>query len=108
VSNFDHAPTVYALLQRERLVSYFDAVVVSGELGWRKPHRLIFDTALQGLGVSAEQALFVGDNFELDVVGAARAGIAAVWYTRGRTVQPPSDRPDYPVVTDLANLMRLG
>jgi len=108
VSNFDHAPTVYDLLKRDAIDSYFDAVVISGELGWRKPHRLIFDAALRGLGISAEDALFVGDNFELDVLGAARAGIAAVWYTRGRAVGPPADHPDQSAVADLADLARLG
>lgn len=105
VSNFDHAPTVYDLLKRDRIESSFDVVVISGELGWRKPHRLIFETALERLGVSADQALFVGDNFEMDVLGASQAGIAAVWYTRGQTVEPPSDHPQ---VTDLADLVRLA
>jgi HAD superfamily hydrolase (TIGR01549 family) len=104
VSNFDHAPTVRDVLRRDDLEQFFDVVIVSDEVGWRKPHRVMFDTALQQLNVSPEEALFVGDNFELDVWGAAQAGLAAAWYTRGR----PVDRePKFPIIADLAELTRL-
>jgi HAD superfamily hydrolase (TIGR01549 family) len=104
VSNFDHAPTVRAVLRRDRLEAFFDVVIVSDEIGWRKPHRVIFETALQRLDVSAGEALFVGDNYELDVVGATQVGLAAAWYTRGR----PVDRETrHPVITDLADITRL-
>jgi HAD superfamily hydrolase (TIGR01549 family) len=104
VSNFDHAPTVRDVLRRDDLVQFFDVVIVSDEVGWRKPHRVMFDTALQQLNVSPEEALFVGDNFELDVWGAAQVGLAAAWYTRGR----PVDRePQFPIIADLAELNRL-
>lgn len=104
VSNFDHAPTVREVLRRDRLEEFFDVMVVSDEVGWRKPHRVMFETALQRLEVSAGEALFVGDNYELDVLGATQAGLAAAWYTRGRT----NDRETcHPIITDLAEVTRL-
>ncbi|MFZ5876837.1 MAG: HAD family hydrolase [Nitrospirota bacterium] len=104
VSNFDHAPTVHEVLRRDRLAEFFDVVIVSDEVGWRKPHRVMFETALQRLEASAHEALFVGDNFELDVQAAAQAGLAAAWYTRGR----PIDREiHHPIIADLAELRRL-
>ncbi|MBI3606460.1 MAG: HAD family hydrolase [Nitrospirae bacterium] len=101
VTNFDHAPTVHDVLRRERIDAFFEVVVISGEVGWRKPHRVMFETALQRLGVRADVALFVGDNYELDVVGATQAGLAAMWYTRGRTVDVPAAQA---IVADLADL----
>ncbi len=104
VSNFDHAPTVREVLRRDGLEAFFDVVIVSDEIGWRKPHRVMFETALQRLEVSAGEALFVGDNYELDVMGATQAGLAAAWYTRGR----PVDRATHhPVIADLADIFRL-
>lgn len=104
VSNFDHAPTVREVLRRDGLEEFFDVVIVSDEIGWRKPHRVMFETALQQLGVQAGEALFVGDNYELDVVGAIQVGLSAAWYTRGR----PVDREiSHPILADLADIRRL-
>lgn len=101
ITNFDHAPTVRDVLARDKLASYFEAVVVSSEIGWRKPHRALFDTAIARLGVAARDALFVGDNFDLDVVGASEAGLTAVWYRRGSRVAPGGG---HRTIADLAEL----
>lgn len=57
----------------------FDAVVVSGEEGVRKPDEEIFRRALARCGVAAHEALFVGDHPVADIEGAHRAGLHAVW-----------------------------
>ncbi len=104
ITNFDHAPTVHEVLVRDGLSPYFETVVISSEIGWRKPHRAMFEAATTRLGIAANEALFVGDNFGLDVVGARDAGLEAIWYRRG-----PQDasRGDHRAITDLAELPRL-
>ncbi len=104
VTNFDHAPTVRNILSRDGLGPYFETVVISGEIGWRKPHRALFETAIRHLGIPAGDALFVGDNFDLDVVGASDAGLAAVWYRRECREDP---RSRHQTISDLAELPRL-
>jgi putative hydrolase of the HAD superfamily len=79
VSNFDYTPTVHHILAEGGILSRFDAVVVSDAVGWRKPHRVIFETALATLGVRAEECLFVGDRPEIDVAGAKAMGMGAAW-----------------------------
>jgi FMN phosphatase YigB (HAD superfamily) len=79
VSNFDHAPTAHAVLGRFGLAEWLDAVVISEEFGLRKPRPEIFARALDGLGVSATETLFVGDTPLDDVHGARSAGIDAAW-----------------------------
>lgn len=73
-------------LQRGKLATVgldgFDAVVVSGEVGHRKPEREIFALALRELGVAPAEALHVGDNQAADVGGARGAGLVAVWINR--------------------------
>jgi putative hydrolase of the HAD superfamily len=59
--------------------SAFDVVVISDDLGCRKPDRRIFAHALSALGVSPREAAYVGDNPEPDVAGAKGAGLHAIW-----------------------------
>ena len=65
VSNFDYTPTARAILEREGIAQCFETVVVSDEVGWRKPKPVIFEIALSRLGVSPSDALFVGDRAAL-------------------------------------------
>ncbi|MBD1208712.1 MAG: HAD family hydrolase [Ignavibacteria bacterium] len=65
--------------------SRFDAAILSGELGVMKPHKAIFDHALAELGVSAHEAVYIGDHYETDVVGALGAGWRAIWFNPART-----------------------
>jgi putative hydrolase of the HAD superfamily len=58
---------------------HLDSVVISDDLGVRKPDRRIFAAALEGLAVAASSAAYVGDNPEADVFGAKRSGMFAVW-----------------------------
>jgi putative hydrolase of the HAD superfamily len=60
-----------------------DAIVLSGEVGARKPEPAIFERALAELGVEPTEALFVGDRLVDDVAGAAAVGmttVQALWF----------------------------
>jgi HAD superfamily hydrolase (TIGR01549 family) len=57
----------------------WDAESVSVEVGFLKPHRAIFDHALQHLRVLPAQTLMVGNSLAEDVAGAQALGIAAAW-----------------------------
>lgn len=81
-SNFTHTPTAREVLARAELLPFFDAVVVSEEVGFRKPRPEIFRAALEALGTEAGETLHVGDNLDADVAGAAALGIPAAWITR--------------------------
>ena len=59
--------------------SWFDAVLISEAEGVRKPDPEIFRRALTRCGVEAPEAMFVGDHPQVDVEGAMRAGLHAVW-----------------------------
>ena len=71
------------ILERQGLASRVDAIVLSSEVGKRKPHPAIFERALAELGVDSSQAVFVGDRLEVDIVGASRVGmrtVQALWF----------------------------
>ena len=76
VSNSDGR--VAEALEAVGLAEYFGVVVDSRIAGFEKPDPRIFLPALAALKVEPAEALYVGDLYEVDVVGARRAGMAAV------------------------------
>jgi putative hydrolase of the HAD superfamily len=87
VSNWSwYAPE---LLQTLELARHFEVLSISARVGYQKPHRAIFDHALELLGVPADQAIHVGDDPEADVVGARRVGIEPVLLDRRGRIHPP-------------------
>jgi HAD superfamily hydrolase (TIGR01509 family) len=81
VSNYDHPPYIHALLAELGLERFFDAVVVSGEVGVKKPDPRIFSPALSQTGLRPDQAIYVGDSPE-DVAGALAAGLHPILIRR--------------------------
>jgi putative hydrolase of the HAD superfamily len=70
-------------------------LVISANVGYEKPDPRIFEHALELAGVSAHEALVVGDRLETDVVGAKAAGIRVVWFDHWNDEPRASDpRPD--------------
>lgn len=65
-------------LESHNLLEYFPVRVYSSEVGYRKPHRRIFQIALEALGVSCRDAVFVGDTIKKDMLGARRAGMRTI------------------------------
>ena len=61
-------------LHRVGLLGYFDPIVVSGDHGYRKPDRRLFQFALDAIAVAAENALYVGNDMHRDIFGAREAG----------------------------------
>ena len=61
------------------IADYFGVILISEAEGVRKPHPEIFRRAVDTLGVSAEEAVMVGDNPEADIRGAKSFGMKAVW-----------------------------
>jgi putative hydrolase of the HAD superfamily len=98
VSNFDHGPTVEAALADFGIRERFDAVLVSADVGWRKPHPRMFRDALQRMGTAPEDAVFVGDTPDADVVGPQGVGMDTIWIARGNaSCLPGAARPTHTV-----------
>jgi putative hydrolase of the HAD superfamily len=65
-------------LAQNGLGAHFGTVIDSHVVGVEKPDPAIFHLALDALGMTAAESLYVGDVFGIDVVGARRAGLEAV------------------------------
>jgi putative hydrolase of the HAD superfamily len=93
------------LLHALDLVSHFDFIAVSSRIGFEKPHPEIFRWALAQAGVTAAEAIHVGDHLDADVAGAGRVGIQPVLIDR-RDHFGPVDRPaDAQLIHTLAELI---
>lgn len=70
-----------ARIERLELADYFDAVVISAEVGVSKPERGIFDATFQALGSpDTTSALILGDSLTSDMRGGLQYGIDTCWY----------------------------
>jgi putative hydrolase of the HAD superfamily len=71
------------VLRRLELEKYFEPIIISSEVGHRKPSKEIFDIALHESGVAASRAIYIGDKPAVDIVGATNVGMNAVLIDRG-------------------------
>ena len=79
VSNYPHGPVVAATLDRFGLRRHFNAIVVSSETGWMKPHADCYRPALAALPAPPGRTLMVGDDLTNDVKGAKALGLHTAW-----------------------------
>lgn len=92
VSNTNDLTLVPGHLARFGLAEVFDDVVLSVEVGYRKPHPAIYRTALEQLDSEPGRTLFIGDTFEADYAGPKRAGMHTLLITDGHDHVPATDR----------------
>jgi len=107
VSNFDHGPTVEMALDSHGIRQRFEVVVVSADVGWRKPRPEIFAETLRRLALQPDEVIFVGDTPEVDVVGAQAAGIDVIWIDHGTKRLPPGTPAPTFTVSALADIAHL-
>lgn len=81
LSNFTHPPAARGLMDYLGLTPFFDVVLISGDLGYRKPHFSVFEQLISELAVERDQILFIGDDLDPDIRGAKEAGLRPVWMT---------------------------
>jgi len=87
-----------AICRELGLESYVDFTVTSAEVGAEKPNPPVFLAALERASVTADMAIHVGDQYEVDVAGARRLGIAPVLLDRNNV---------YPDITDCPRIRSL-
>jgi len=91
-------------LARSAIRQHIDEVVISEEIGFAKPAKEFFDTALARLGnPSRQDALMIGDGWATDILGAARYGLDVCWYNPARKPRPS----DCALTREIASLSEL-
>jgi putative hydrolase of the HAD superfamily len=94
VSNTSSRPALLtAYLTKIGIATIVETIVYSSEVGWRKPDARIYRQALGALGLTASEALFVGDRVAADVLGPQAVGMQAVLTHEFRQEAPGTARP---------------
>lgn len=86
-----------------QLDSLITTTISSAQHGFMKPHRSIFDAALEQAGVHAADAAMVGDSLKADIEGARAAGMRGILLRRSGE-RPASLPPDVSLITSLYEL----
>jgi putative hydrolase of the HAD superfamily len=118
ISNVNSRQLVPCKLADYGIARYFDPVVTSSCLGWRKPNERIFGEATRLMQVPPEVCAYVGDTVSRDVIGARRAGFGLAIQIRSfltersdrgtGSVRPDAVIHDLMEVVDLVALDREG
>jgi len=116
ISNFSYGEAIRKALRKLRLDRLFNTVVISDEVGWRKPHPKIFKIFLDELKLDPDEAIYVGDDLKYDIEGAKAVGMKAVLVSSGGTVredeiygqaaEPSSVEPDF-TIRSLPELLQI-
>jgi len=92
-------------LQALGLGNYFTPIVVSGDFGYRKPDRRLFEKALEVMEVRPDQTIFIGNDMYRDIFGAKQLGMKTVFFqTQYGTKQHPGVEADY-IIYHFAQLL---
>jgi putative hydrolase of the HAD superfamily len=101
------AQSAYAVpeLNALGLLGYFDPIIVSGDYGYRKPDRRIFESALAAMKMTPSEVVFVGNDMESDVYGAQKMGMRSVFFKSNQGSQKKEGvKPDY-IIYDFPELL---
>jgi len=90
------------------ILGFFGCTVFSDEVGYNKPHRIMFETALKALGGKPSKGLHIGDLLQTDVAGAKAVGMKAVWLNKERYQKSLPYAPDFQIskLTHLLDILR--
>lgn len=84
-----------AKIEQIGLKDYFEVIIVSEEVGIKKPDKRIFELVANKLKINPQKCLFVGDQPLNDVVGAQQAGMKGVWLEGFAEWNMDSEKPSY-------------
>lgn len=84
----------YANLQQIGIAHHFQVSIAAHQLGYAKPDAEIFHVTCEQLKVHPSEAIYIGDDPEMDILGAQKAGLSALWINR-TDLQPARAMPDH-------------
>ena len=103
ISNIEDNMTV--TLEKLGLTSLLDIIVTSQDAGANKPQPEIFFMALERAGVEPAEAMYIGDQYRVDVLGARAVGIQGILLDRADHHREITDCPRIQSLSEIADLL---
>jgi len=103
------AQTAYAVpeLNTVGLSGYFDPIIVSGDFGYRKPDKRLFEKALTAMKMEVTEVVFVGNDMYNDIHGAQKLGMKTVFFRSNQGLQKKEGiKPDH-IINNFPELMNV-
>ena len=96
------------IMKKYQILQYFDTLIFSDEIGYYKPHPLLFETALKNLGVKPQNAIHIGDLLETDIQGAKNSNMLSVWINELSIPRSVNIQPDYEIgqISEVINIIQ--
>ncbi len=85
VTNFPDQWPVLEGLKKVGLKDLFNPIIISADVGWRKPHPSIFNALIKAVEADAETIVFIGDDLKRDIYGADKVGMKTILLSTGIT-----------------------
>lgn len=73
----------YEKILRMRLQDFLDEIIISEEVGIRKPNPKLFELPLKRFNIQPSEAIYIGDNYKNDIIPCMRLGLHTVLIHRG-------------------------
>lgn len=86
-NGFEEVQTVK--LRESDMRKYFDKIITSEEAGIKKPEPGIFNYAFKKTGALPEESIMIGDDYEVDIVGAKNVGMSQIFFDPEKTMENP-------------------
>jgi putative hydrolase of the HAD superfamily len=94
-----------ATLEKLGLTSWLDIVVTSQDSGFSKPQPEIFREALVRAALQPSEAIYVGDQYQVDVIGSNATGLKGILIDRGSYFEEITDCPRLKSLTELVEYL---
>ncbi|AFL81367.1 HAD hydrolase, subfamily IA [Aequorivita sublithincola DSM 14238] len=78
-------------LNNSGIKKYFSTITTSEEVGLKKPHPSVFQTAMKKASATPQKSIMIGDSFEADIVGAKNAGMHTLFFNYRKEEVAPSN-----------------
>ncbi|MFX1386126.1 MAG: HAD family hydrolase [Promethearchaeota archaeon] len=85
------------VFEKYEILKFFQVKIYSDEIGYYKPHPLLFKTALRKLKCLPQNSIHIGDKLETDVKGAKDCNMFAIWFNDSNSPYSEFIQPDYEI-----------
>jgi len=92
-------------LKTSKIDVFFNKVITSEAIGFKKPHPSIFSYALESANATYSESLMIGDNYDADILGAINSNIPAIYFNINLKDRLPENVKQITSLKELTNLL---